>query len=179
MEMQNNEIEYTECMDRLSNLLYRAKKIERQIHGAALEISSVCIDIYTEGKRIHTGEDELKPYRNSISQMEEFYSSMKSIREMCTHFDESLFSWLEISINRLSRHKERGYKEVIELMHPLCPSLAVTLDETLHVDSELKSPDELKKGKTPKELREVIIRNIETAIDTLISAYEKVIRIFV
>lgn len=177
--MQNNEIEYPECMDRLSILLYRAKKIERQIYGAALKISSVCIDIYTEGQRIRTSKGELKQYRNSISQMEEFYSSMKSIQETYTNFDENLFRWLEISINRLSSHKERGYKEVIELMHPLCPSLAVTLYETLHVDSELKSPDELKKGKTPKELREVIIRNIETAIDTLIGAYEKVIRIFV
>lgn len=166
-------------MDRLSNLLYRARKLERQIHSAALELSYVCKDIYTKGKLIRISEKELKPYRNSISRMEEFYSSMGSIQETYTNFDENLFRWLEISINRLSSHKERGYKEVIELMHPLCPSLAVTLNETLYVDSELKSPDELKKGKTPKELRKVIIRNIETAIDTLISAYEKVIRIFV
>lgn len=178
MEIQNNEIEYTACMDRLSNLLYRARKLERQIHSAALELSYVCKDIYTKGKLIRISEKELKPYRNSISRMEEFYSSMGSIQKVNMIDNDNLSNQLETYIKRLASHKEKRYGEIIELLLSVYPSLDVGLDKTLHVDSELKSPDELKKCKTPKELREAIIRDIETALDTLIGAYKKVIRIF-
>ena len=55
----------------------------------------------------------------------------------------------------------------------------VNLDSSLTTSSKLKSPDELKKGKTPKELREDIIRDIEIAMDTLLNAYKDIIRICV
>lgn len=104
---------------------------------------------------------------------------MKGIRENYTTFNETLYAQLNISIGKLERYRNERYGDIINLMRLSYPTLMVNLDSSLTTSSKLKSPDELEKGKTPKELRETIIRDIEIAMDTLLNACKHIIRICV
>ncbi len=179
MKTERDEQEHDVRLNILASLLYRAKKLKHQILNATQTLDKTFNEINSDTIHYPLGKTIISPYENKIIILEEFCSSMKGIRENYTTFNEILYAQLNISIGKLERYRNERYGDIIDLMRLSYPTLKVNLDSSLTTSSKLKSPDELKKGKTPKELRETIIRDIEIAMDTLLNAYKHIIRICV
>lgn len=179
MKTENNKLEREAKMNLLAQLLYRAKKLKHQIRNAAQTLDKIYSRIDPDTIHYPLGNTVISPYENKFFILEEFCSSMKAIRENYTAFNEILYAQLNKSIGNLERYRNEIYGDIIVLMRLSFPTLMVNLDSSLTTSSKLKSPDELKKGKTPKELKEAIIRDIEIAMDTLLNAYRHIIRICV
>lgn len=179
MKTESDEQEHDVRLNILASLLYRAKKLKHQMRNAAQTLDKIYSRIDPDTIHYPLDNTVISPYENQIFILEEFCSSMKGIRDNYTTFNETLYAQLNTSIGKLERYRNERYGDIIDLMRLSYPTLMVNLDSSLTTSSKLKSPDELKKGKTPKELREDIIRDIEIAMDTLLNAYRHIIRICV